>query len=69
MIRKLPVWVALLHLASAAFAAESKNIRIGFFPNITHAQALYARATGEFEKQTGATISWAAFNAGRGMSL
>ena len=64
MIRKLPVWVALLHLASAAFAAESKNIRIGFFPNITHAQALYARATGEFEKQTGATISWAAFNAG-----
>jgi NitT/TauT family transport system substrate-binding protein len=37
-------------------------LRLGFFPNITHAQALYARATGLFEKKL--PIRWTAFNAG-----
>ena len=40
-------------------------LRLGYFPNITHAQALYARATGAFEK-TGAHIQWIPFNAGPG---
>jgi NitT/TauT family transport system substrate-binding protein len=39
-------------------------VRLGFFPNITHAQALYGRATGLFEKRLGKPIQWTAFNAG-----
>jgi NitT/TauT family transport system substrate-binding protein len=39
-------------------------IRIGNFPNITHGQAVYARATGEYEKKTGVPIQWTSFNAG-----
>jgi NitT/TauT family transport system substrate-binding protein len=45
--------------------AETKcQIRLGFFPNVTHAQALYAKATGYFEKRINAPIRWTAFNAG-----
>src|SRR5882762_686271 len=33
-----------------AQAAEIKQLRLGYCPNLTHAQALYARANGEFEK-------------------
>jgi NitT/TauT family transport system substrate-binding protein len=60
-------------LAYAAGAAETgvstganqaQVLRLGFFPNITHAQALYARATGLFEKAVGTHIRWTAFNAG-----
>ena len=40
------------------------DLRLGYFPNITHAQALYARATGEFERKLGVRIDWIAFNAG-----
>jgi NitT/TauT family transport system substrate-binding protein len=48
-----------------------KVLRIGFFPNITHAQALVGfhetetkGAEGWFEKRTGAKIEWYPFNAG-----
>ena len=41
-----------------------KPLRLGYFPNITHAQALYARATGDFEKAIGVPIKWVPFNAG-----
>jgi NitT/TauT family transport system substrate-binding protein len=44
--------------------AESGRLRLGYFPNITHAQALYARATGAFEAALGIPIEWVAFNAG-----
>jgi NitT/TauT family transport system substrate-binding protein len=37
---------------------------LGHFPNLTHAQALYARATGKFEKAIGIPIKWISFNAG-----
>jgi NitT/TauT family transport system substrate-binding protein len=46
-------------------------LRIGFFPNLTHVQALIAYhetqtlgAEGSFEKATGARIEWYPFNAG-----
>jgi NitT/TauT family transport system substrate-binding protein len=45
-------------------SSAAEELRIGFFPNITHGQALYARATGDFEKITRAKIEWTAFNAG-----
>ena len=41
-------------------------MRVGYFPNITHTQALVGRATGRFEKALGpeAHIQWQTFNAG-----
>src|SRR3954470_16277856 len=58
-------WAALLTLAvSLASANGAEELRLGFFPNITHGQALYARATGDFEKAIGMKIKWTAFNAG-----
>src|SRR5258708_25564715 len=47
-----------------ASADQARQIRIGHFPNLTHAQAVYARATGQFEKAAGAPIKWTSFNAG-----
>jgi NitT/TauT family transport system substrate-binding protein len=46
------------------YGQTADTVRIGFFPNITHGQALYAKATGEFEKVTGAKFNWTSFNAG-----
>jgi len=56
--------IAGLCLAAWLLGAVAADIRIGYFPNITHAQAIYAKATGEFEKETGASVKWQAFNAG-----
>jgi NitT/TauT family transport system substrate-binding protein len=41
-------------------------VRVGYFPNMTHAQALVGRAGGQFEKVLGPSvqIEWKAFNAG-----
>jgi NitT/TauT family transport system substrate-binding protein len=52
-------------IGSDTFAAgASGELRLGHFPNLTHAQAVYARATGEFEKTIGIPIRWVSFNAG-----
>lgn len=49
-------------------AKESKNVtvRVAFFPNITHSQALIGKAEGQFQKAIGETnkIDWKQFNAG-----
>lgn len=39
-------------------------IRIGHFPNVTHAQAVIAHHTGAFDKAIGGRIDWTVFNAG-----
>ncbi len=60
-------FLLVLHIpAVTASAADQKSeaLRLGYFPNITHAQALYARATGAFDKAVGAPITWVSFNAG-----
>jgi NitT/TauT family transport system substrate-binding protein len=56
---------------SAGNAGGQPVLRIGFFPNITHAQALVGYhetqtkgAEGWFESRTGAKIEWYPFNAG-----
>jgi NitT/TauT family transport system substrate-binding protein len=61
---RIPLLVCLLAFAISARGADDRAVplRLGFFPNITHAQALYARATGLFEKNL--AIQWTAFNAG-----
>jgi sulfonate transport system substrate-binding protein len=40
------------------------TLRLGHFPNVTHAQALVGRATGEFERTLGVPVQWTLFNAG-----
>lgn len=49
-----------------AFAAEPVVVRIGHFPNITHAQAVVGRSNGWFPKALApeARVEWKAFNAG-----
>ena len=60
-----PVWTMIFSLGLVfTSAAAPAQLRIGHFPNLTHAQAVYARATGEFEKATGTSIRWVSFNAG-----
>ncbi len=56
--------LTLLIWGSALSVGEGAELRLGYFPNITHAQALYARSTGEFDSKVGLKIQWVAFNAG-----
>lgn len=59
------IFLLFLLLSSWSQAqAGAKRLRLGYFPNITHGQALYARATGELEKAIGVPIEWVPFNAG-----
>jgi NitT/TauT family transport system substrate-binding protein len=59
---------AILLMAAGGTRAQQKPIviHVGYFPNITHAQALVGRAGGQFEKALGpgVQIEWKAFNAG-----
>lgn len=47
-------------------AQSPVTVRVGAFPNITHAQAMVGKANGSFEKAlgSGAKIEWKTFNAG-----
>ena len=59
----IAVHIAVLcGLCNIAWGAES--VRIGHFPNITHAQPVIGRSLGTFEKHMGAPIDWKLFNAG-----
>lgn len=56
----------LLAGCSGQQRAAGNQIRIGFFPNITHAQALYGKNTGLYEAAFGdeVDLQWLEFNAG-----
>ena len=58
------LFAGALAAAPAPVQAEARVLRLGHFPNITHAQALYARAGGQFEAAIGVPIEWTSFNAG-----
>jgi NitT/TauT family transport system substrate-binding protein len=49
-----------------AWAQTTVTVRVGAFPNITHAQAMVGKANGAFEKSlgSGVKIEWRTFNAG-----
>lgn len=67
MTRKLIIGLLAIALASPAqpgLAQEARQLRLGHFPNLTHAQAVYARSTGAFERKVGVPIKWSTFNAG-----
>ena len=51
---------------SVALNAQAVEIRVGAFPNITHAQPMVGKANGWFEKAMGPNvkIQWQNFNAG-----
>jgi NitT/TauT family transport system substrate-binding protein len=51
---------------SVALRAQAVEIRVGAFPNITHAQPMVGKANGWFEKAMGPNvkIEWKSFNAG-----
>lgn len=69
-LRAARLWAALLSICStvgyANRAAAQQVVRVGFFPNITHAQALVGQSQGAFEKALGpgVRVEWKAFNAG-----
>ena len=41
-----------------------RPLRLGCFPNLTHAQALVGSRSGSFERAAGVPIAWTFFNAG-----
>ena len=55
-----------LGLAPMSAAAKDTEVNIGYFNNVTHAQALYMKATGSLEEAfpDDVKINWTAFNAG-----
>ena len=61
-------WLRLLWILAVAAAPvhAQVTVRVGAFPNITHAQAMVGKANGWFEKALGpnAKIEWKSFNAG-----
>jgi NitT/TauT family transport system substrate-binding protein len=60
----LALAAALAIQATFGIAGEARQLRLGHFPNLTHGQALYARAGGQFERKIGVPIKWTSFNAG-----
>ena len=58
--------LALTLFIPVALNAQTTVIRVGAFPNITHAQPMIGKADGWFEKAMGpsAKIEWLSFNAG-----
>jgi len=61
------VLMMLLSVSVAGWAQGNANtIRVGAFPNITHAQAMVGKANGWFDKAMGpqVKVQWTSFNAG-----
>jgi NitT/TauT family transport system substrate-binding protein len=56
----------MLLVISVALNAQTTVIRVGAFPNVTHAQPMIGKANGWFEKALGPNvkIEWRSFNAG-----
>jgi len=53
-------------MLSGCKQSPASSIRIGFFPNLTHSQAVYGYANGDFEKAFGDehVVKWLSFNSG-----
>jgi NitT/TauT family transport system substrate-binding protein len=67
VIKTFPQIVTVLLLSLCAWSQGSSNvIRVGAFPNITHAQAMVGKANGFFDKAMGpqVKVQWTSFNAG-----
>lgn len=62
-VRRKTIAAACCVVLLGAVCCAAAQIRLGFFPNVTHAQALYARATRYFETN-GIEVRWQMFNSG-----
>lgn len=64
ILKIIPIFV--FWVFSIPVFAQPKEIRVGYFPNVTHAPALIARARGHFEEkfEKDVAIQWKTFNAG-----
>ena len=58
--------VEISSIAKASAGAKPVSVRVGYFSNITHAQAVIGHANGWFEKELApdAAVDWKIFNAG-----
>ncbi len=65
MSKGLLIALALV-IGVAASSCAQTTIRVGAFPNITHAQAMVGKANGWFDKAMGpqVKVQWTSFNAG-----
>ena len=71
-MKKLTALILCIAITACALCAcgggeaASNEVRVAYFPNITHAQALYMKDQGIFEKALGDeySVKWTAFNAG-----
>ncbi len=65
---RIPLTIFMLLLAAGPARGQSARaaVRAGYFPNVTHSQALVGRAQGRFDQALGpgAPIEWKVFNAG-----
>lgn len=64
---RISVLVLSIAMVSAGWAqGNAQTIRVGAFPNITHAQAMVGKANGWFDRVMGpqVRIQWTSFNAG-----
>ena len=66
MIKTMMMFIAMIlfSLPTVGCSKGKEKVRIGHFPNITHAQPLVGRALGTYEKHIGTVIDWKVFNAG-----
>lgn len=67
MARAICVFLLAMAMIPSAWAQASvQTIRVGAFPNITHAQAMVGKANGWFDRAMGpqVKVQWASFNAG-----
>lgn len=66
MTRRASVLLVICLLTPLAAWAQSSTIRVGAFPNITHAQAMVGKGNGWFDKAMGpqVRVQWTSFNAG-----
>jgi NitT/TauT family transport system substrate-binding protein len=65
--RRVLIGLALVLFFGAAVSSWAQTtIRVGAFPNITHAQAMVGKANGWFDKAMGpqVKVQWTGFNAG-----
>lgn len=51
-------------LTGCGGGGDNVTVNLGYFNNVTHAQALYMKAQGTLEKELGTSINWVSFNAG-----
>ena len=65
LILSIIIMLGILSGCSTKAPEQISSVRIAFFPNITHSQALIGKTQGQFQKEIGdIDVEWKQFNAG-----